>query len=98
MKSVEFQQAAEADLLGAWLQVADDRGVGAADTYIAKIRDLCELIASQPEMGVVRNDVAIDVRSFPVDNYVLYYEVDSSLRILRVWHSSQDPMTLVTVY
>lgn len=95
MKVLEYQAAAKADLLGAWLQVAENRGVDAADVYVEKIRDLCELIASQPEMGVVRDDVANDVRSFPVDSYVIYYEDDgSSLRILRVWHSSQDPTRL----
>jgi toxin ParE1/3/4 len=94
LNAVEFQSAAEADLIGAWLQVADDRGVDSADAYIAKLRDLCELIASQPEMGIARSDVAIDVRSFPVDNYVIYYEKhDSSVRILRVWHTAQDPVS-----
>lgn len=83
--------------MGAWLQVAEDRGVDAADAYIDKIRDLCTLIASQPEMGVARDDVAHDVRSFPVDSYVIYYEdVGPSLRILRVWHASQDPTKLQT--
>lgn len=95
MKLLEYQPAANADLLGAWLQVANDRGADAADAYVEKIRDLCELIAHQPDMGVARDDVAIDVRSFPVDSLVIYYEdADSSLRILRVWHSSQDPTRL----
>lgn len=95
MKLLEYQPAAKADLLGAWLQVANDRGTDAADACVEKIRDLCELIAHQPEMGVVRDDVANDVRSFPVDSLVIYYEnTDSSLRILRVWHSSQDPTRL----
>ena len=95
MKILEYQPAAEADLLGAWLQVADDRGVDAADAYLEKIRDLCELIMSQPEMGVARDDVANGVRTFPVDSYVIYYEdAPSSLRILRVWHSSRDPTRL----
>jgi toxin ParE1/3/4 len=97
LKALEFQPAARADLIGAWLQVADDRDVDAADAYVEKIRDLCQLIASQPEMGVARDDVALDVRSFPVDSYVIYYEdVGSSLRILRVWHASQDPSWLQT--
>jgi len=93
LKPVEYQNAAEEDLIGAWIQVANDLGSDAADTYVSKIRDLCELIASQP--GVARDDVAIGVRSLPVDNYVIFYEnSDSSLRILRVWHSSQSAATL----
>ena len=96
MKVLLYQPAAKADLLGAWLQVADDRGADAADAYVEKIRDLCELIATQPDMGVARDDVAKDVRSFPVDSYIIYYEdAGSSLRILRVWHSSQDTKTMI---
>jgi toxin ParE1/3/4 len=95
LRLVEYQNAAEEDLVGAWLQVTNDLGIDAADAYVSKIRDLCELIASQPEMGVARDDIARNVRSFPVDNYVIYYEnSDSSLWILRVWHSSQNPAAL----
>lgn len=92
MRLVEYLPAAGEDLIDAWIHVADDRGASAADAYIDKVRDLCELIATQPEMGLARPEVAIGVRSFPVDNYVIFYEdAESSLRILRVWHSSQDP-------
>ena len=95
MTSVQYQPAAETDLIGAWLQVADDRGVDAADLYISKLREVCELIASQPGMGVDRPDVAADVQSFPVDHYVIYYELHgSTLNVLRVWHAAQDPKSL----
>ena len=95
MSFVEYLSLAREDLVDAWMHVADDRGASAADAYVDRVRDLCELIATQPEMGVARPEVASGVRSFPVDNYVIYYEVtESALRILRVWHSSQDPKGL----
>lgn len=94
MKVVEYQPAGKADLLGAWLQIADDRGVDAADAYIEKIRDLCELIASQPGMGKDRPEIDEKVQSFPVDSYVIYYEAHKFvIRILRVWHAAQDPVS-----
>jgi toxin ParE1/3/4 len=94
LTAVEFQPAAESDLLSAWLQVAEDRGVDAAEEYISRIRDLCSLIASQPGMGVARPEIAENIQSFPVDSYVIYYEQhDSSTRILRVWHTAQDPVS-----
>ena len=71
MRSIEFQPAAKVDLLEAWLQVAHHRGVNAADTYLSKLRALCELIANQPGMGVDRPDVADGVLSFPVDSHVV---------------------------
>jgi len=92
---VQYQAAAEADLIEAWLQVADDGGNDRADEYISKLQEICELIAIQPAMGVDRPDIATGVRSFPVDRYVIYYEqIGSTLYVLRVWHTAQDPESL----
>jgi len=94
LTTVEFQPVTESDLLGVWLQVAEDRGVDAAEEYISKIQQLCELIASQPGMGVNRPDIQENIQSFPVDSYVIYYEQHhSSIRILRVRHTAQDPVS-----
>ena len=95
MTDVQYQAAAEADLVEAWLQVADDGGKDRADEYISRLQEICELIASQPSMGVDRPDIAKGVRSFPVDRYVIYYEQHGSiLSVLRVWHTAQDPKSL----
>jgi len=93
--TVRYQAAAEADLINIWLQIADDGGNNRADEYISRLQTICELIAGQPDMGVDRPDIAEGVRSFPVDRYVIYYEQhDSSLSVLRIWHSAQDPKAL----
>ena len=98
MTVVHYQAAAEADLVEVWLQVAEDGGNDRADEYISRLQEICELIASQPGMGVDRPDIAKGVRSFPVDRYVIYYEQrDPTLSVLRVWHTAQDPKSLSTV-
>ena len=74
MTIVQYQAAAEADLVGVWLQVADDGGPDRGDEYISKLQAICELVASQPDIGVNRTDIAKGVRSFPLDRYVIYYE------------------------
>jgi len=95
---VQYQAAAEADLIEVWLQVADDGGLNRADEYISKLQATCELIASQPDMGLTRPDIAKGVRSFPVDRYVIYYEhYGSTLSVLRVWHTAQDPKSLSVI-
>jgi len=92
---VQFQAAAEADLVDIWLQVADDGGYIRANEYISRLQTICELIAGQPDMGVDRPDIVKGVRSFPVDRYVIYYEHNgSNLSILRIWHTAQDPKVL----
>ncbi len=98
MTIVQYQAAAEADLVEVWLQVADDGGLNQADEYISKLQAICELIASQPDMGLNRPDIAKGVRSFPVDRYVIYYEhYGPTLSVLRVWHTAQDPKSLSVI-
>ncbi len=98
MTRIQYQAAAEADLIEAWLQVADDGGLDRADEYISKLQAICELIASQPDMGVDRPDIAKGVHSFPVDRYVIYYEhCGPMLSVLRVWHTAQDPKSLSVI-
>ncbi len=95
MTIVQYQAAAEADLVEVWLQVADDGGNDRADQYISRLQEICELIASQPSMGVAREDIAKGVRSFPVDRYVIFYEQHGlTLSVLRVWHTAQNPELL----
>ena len=98
MTIVQYQAAAEADLVEVWLQVADDGNLNQADEYISKLQAICELIASQPDIGLNRPDIAKGVRSFPVDRYVIYYEhCGPTLSVLRVWHTAQDPKSLSVI-
>ncbi len=98
MTIVQYQAAAEADLVEVWLQLADEGGLNRADEYISKLQAFCELIASQPDMCLNRPDIAKAVRSIPVDRYVIYYEhYGSTLSVLRVWHTAQDPKSLSVI-
>jgi len=60
---VQYQAAAKADLIEAWLQIADD-SVERADEYISRLQEICELIADQPAMGLDRPDIADGIQSF----------------------------------
>ena len=93
MSNVQYQAAAKADLINAWLQIAAD-SPERADRYISRLQEICELLAGQPKMGLDRPDIAAGVRSFPVDQYVIYYEQhDETIAVLRIWHAAQDPLT-----
>ncbi len=93
MTRVQYQAAARADLIEAWLQIADD-SVARADDYIARLQKTCELIADQPAMGLDRPDIADGVQAFPVDHYIIFYEQHArGISVLRVWHAAQDPLT-----
>ena len=88
-----YQAAAKADLIDAWLQIADD-SIEIADEYVYRSQAICELISAQPDMGVARPDVADGVRSFPIDSHVIYYEIRGhTMSVLRIWHAARDPQT-----
>ena len=95
MTVVQYQAAAETALVEIWLQIDGDGDSQHADEYISRLQEICVLLAGQPDMGVDRQDIAMGVRSFPVDRYVVYYEQHGPvLSVLRVWHTARDPETL----
>ena len=63
MTRVQYQAAAKADLIEAWLQIADD-SVERADECISRLQEICELIADQPAMGLDRPDITDGIQSF----------------------------------
>jgi len=76
-------QAAE-DLIDIWLYIANDN-LTAADKVLSRFENVFKLLAEQPEMGVVRPDIAPELRYFPVGKYVILYRiVEDSVEIVRV--------------
>jgi toxin ParE1/3/4 len=93
VSSVTFLPLADDDLLAAWLHIATDNPI-AADNYLDRIQHVCALIAENPAMGTERDELKVGVRSFPVENHVIFYVAkDKGIVVLRVWPSAQDPAT-----
>jgi toxin ParE1/3/4 len=93
VSSVTFLPLADDDLLAAWLHIATDNPI-AADDYLDRIQHVCALIAENPAMGIERDELKVGVRSFPVENHVIFYVAkDKGIVVLRVWPSAQDPAT-----
>ena len=89
--SLTLSPAAEDDLLEIWLYVAQDK-VGAADRLIGRLRLKCDLLGRNPLAGRARPDLAQGLRSFPVDNYVVYYRVTRlGVEVARILSGFQDP-------
>ena len=63
----------------------------AAKLVLQDIRAACELLGAHPALGRSQQDLAPDVKSFPVRSYMVLYEVDQpAIRILRVIHGKRD--------
>jgi addiction module RelE/StbE family toxin len=91
MHRLVFTERAQADLLEAWLFIAEDNPA-AADKVLDTLEQEAKLLLLQPLMGRARPELGSAVRSWPsATPYVLFYEVDGTdLTILRVLHHARD--------
>jgi toxin ParE1/3/4 len=49
------------------------------------------LLAGQPLLGRLRPELAPNLRSFPVDNHVIFYRpIDHGIEVARVLHGARD--------
>lgn len=81
---------AEQDLEEIWSYVAEDASPATADRLIDAIIDRFELLAEQPRMGRLRPEFGEGVRSFTVENYVVYYRHEGDVLVARVLHGRRD--------
>jgi len=82
------------DLDGIWFSIAKENEA-AAERQLDRIYDAFEMFARLPRVGRARPDIAQRIRSFVVDNYVIFYELATpGVRIVRVWDGRQDPERL----
>jgi len=88
--------------LGRAIGFAEERGQRAADRVARQVLERVDLLASQPELG---SPVELDAeptlyRRLVAGPYSVYYRVARGVEVtevivVRVWHSSRDPATLV---
>jgi len=82
---------AERDLDEIWSYVAEDASPSTADRLIDEVIDRFDLLAEQPRMGRARPEFGAGVRSFAVENYVIYYRQEGNdVQIARVLHGRRD--------
>jgi toxin ParE1/3/4 len=81
---------ADADLFEIALYIAQD-DVGASDRFIDALTKKFELLARHPEMGRLRPELAPELRSFPVGNYVIFYQATrDGIEVIRVLSAARD--------
>jgi toxin ParE1/3/4 len=81
---------AERDLVDIWQYIAEDN-ITNANRYLDFINSKLEQLAEFPEIGTHRPELTNNVRSFPIERYILFYRIkQNSLEIVRILHSSRD--------
>ncbi|MCX7424696.1 MAG: type II toxin-antitoxin system RelE/ParE family toxin [Planctomycetia bacterium] len=81
---------AQSDLDSIYDYVARE-SLSAADAMLDALQQRFRLLASQPFLGQLRAELAPDLRSFSVGNYVIFYRpVRVGIEVTRVLHSARD--------
>ena len=88
---VLFSSLAWSDLREIGRHIAKDNPA-AADRLLARIEDVCQLLARNPEMGQGEPGLARgQYRSFSVRNYVIYYiPTPDGITVARILHGARD--------
>lgn len=95
MSRLYFSPSARQDLRGIFDHIAEDNPSAAAD-FVKRIRDACIRVARFPQMGALRDDLAPELRCFPVRNYIIFYRLgEKRVDIVRVLHGSRDYVSLL---
>jgi len=63
----------------------------AADRLLNRIDVTCRLLSGQPELGILREDLAPNLRFSPVGNYLIFYRpIAEGIEVIRVLHGARD--------
>jgi toxin ParE1/3/4 len=90
MARVDIKPQAQEDLLEIWQHIAQS-SLDNATKWARTINDKCQLLAQMPGIGRFRHDLIINLRSFPVGRYVIFYqETAEGIEVVRVLHGSRD--------
>lgn len=90
MPRISRRPLAEADVYEIWDFIADD-SFDAADRWVDQLNEQLRLLATQPNMGRARNELASGLRSFPFGRYVIFcLPVNDGIDVVRVLHGARD--------
>lgn len=84
MAKIARSAQAELDLIDIWNYIAKD-SFAAADNLLDHIESVCKTLARSPLLGRSRDELGIGLRSFSVNNYLIFYRPrKSGIVVVRV--------------
>ena len=92
MLSLSKTEQAEEDLYEIWHYIAIERQNPLnADAFIHQLDATFQVIARTPEIGVLKNEYAENIRQYVFGNYLIFYVVRTNvIQIIRVLHGNRD--------
>ena len=81
---------ANLDLVEIALRMAKENPT-AADRWLDRICEKCQILACTPDLGRKRYDLAPNLRGSPVGNYIIFYRPTAEgIQVVRVLHGARD--------
>lgn len=67
-------------------------GFDQAENYLTELLEAFYQLSVNPELGRNRDEIKVDLRSFPINQHVVFYRIlkENHIRIVRVLHGSRD--------
>lgn len=97
MSRVRLARAARTDLIEIWSYLAAENEP-AADRLLNRIAAKLQLLTQSPDLGRRRDELAASLRSIPVGDYILFYQVAGrTVTVVRVLHGSRDLESLFEI-
>jgi toxin ParE1/3/4 len=73
-----------------WAYIAADNGK-AAEELLDRLGEVLEMLVQNPQAGRPRPDLGQNLRSFPVERFlIIYAPVSDGIEVVRVVHGRQD--------
>ena len=90
MKRYRLDIDAKEDIASIHKYIANDNRA-AADRLIDNLKEKFRLLVAQPQIGQLRPELALNLRSLCVGNYVVFYRsAHGGIEIARVIHAARD--------
>ena len=87
---------ADDDLLRIWRYIVQDNRATATQ-FIDRLHGTMQTLAEMPGMGRPRDDLAPNIRTFPLRNYlIIYREMSGGIEVARVLSARQDYRRIFT--
>lgn len=90
-KICRFTVPASRDLEAILDYIADQSSIDRAEAFLKQVNAKCQRLTQFPALGRKRDELAVGVRSLPVDAYLIFYRlIEDGVEILRVVSGYQD--------
>jgi toxin ParE1/3/4 len=87
---IHRRKRAKADVDAIWAHIAANN-VNAAEELLDRFGKVFQMLVQNPRAGRQRSDLGPNLRSFAVENYIIFYIPQSDgIAIVRVMHGRQD--------